>query len=352
MKRLLLLLFFVFHLLTSHAQSPIITQRDLLKVNDIFVFHYDSLYVINPSASGENQTWDYSNIKDHHQDTVYTIPVSETKYKDVFASSSFAFGPPNSDPDYVTINSTGWYDDNFSTLHTFSSNIHPTEVYEINIPYSGTKPRLLSLPASYGATWKDTASIDLKIPGQTSNYFDTLRKVEVQIRSGYCDAWGSLQLPGASYSKALRVKEIVNYSSRTDTKKNGVWTVGTTNSDFDTLFQFWVNDGKVPILGFYKLFQSWYSPVYVSSLISSISERSWSNERVFAYPNPAKESLTVYGATKIISLVSLEGEELAFNSTTVNNGQQVVFGTLPKGLYLLKVQKGETTKVLKITIFE
>ncbi|MDR3704661.1 MAG: T9SS type A sorting domain-containing protein [Paludibacteraceae bacterium] len=70
---------------------------------------------------------------------------------------------------------------------------------------------------------------------------------------------------------------------------------------------------------------------------SAINEVTTSSLK--AYPNPAKEVLNVDGISKVdnLCLYNLTGSELSVNYSLVNNGLQISTGSLPKGLYILKV---------------
>ena len=70
-------------------------------------------------------------------------------------------------------------------------------------------------------------------------------------------------------------------------------------------------------------------------------------------PNPTSENVKIqaFGKTFDFSLTNLSGKSIVENSGNLDAVNQLVNGklsTLPAGIYLLKIQKGDRTKVLKI----
>jgi len=81
------------------------------------------------------------------------------------------------------------------------------------------------------------------------------------------------------------------------------------------------------------------------------------SERVIAYPNPAKETLTIEisgdfysaGAPKDIQLLDINGRAV-YQTVISGNSLQINAGGFPSGFFLLKVQCGTDIAFRKVII--
>ena len=95
-----------------------------------------------------------------------------------------------------------------------------------------------------------------------------------------------------------------------------------------------------------------FTNVEVTDDISSIEEPSKMNGNVIVYPNPAKNTLTIFltqDGLKNISIYNLVGQ-MVYSSETQQTNHQVDISGLNTGLYILHVKEGTETYSSKIEV--
>ena len=91
-----------------------------------------------------------------------------------------------------------------------------------------------------------------------------------------------------------------------------------------------------------------FSNAIILGPTTEIEEQPFDNQSINVYPNPVKEQLTIQGkALRHISLVSMTGTTI-FESNVQSENQVLEMGTLPQGLYFLRIQHENGIKVVKV----
>ncbi|MFP5040037.1 T9SS type A sorting domain-containing protein [Parasediminibacterium sp. JCM 36343] len=220
-----LLFFIITGLLYANGQ-PILTAAG---VNPVTGDKYTQQWVLSSSiakdalTSGENQTWDFSNMIDSvaFNTFLYIAPSSDTPGIDSFPDATIAsYDSAARQYNYFNNNDTvynvlGYYNDSTAT----STRYTPAIAH-------------LSYPMSYQ-----------KVFVSSTYYIDPTYNVPVVIIDTLtADAYGTMTLPGATYTDVLRVKAQVHFSTN----------IMGTNYEIGTqkIYAYYVNGIHEPIATF------------------------------------------------------------------------------------------------------
>lgn len=359
MKKNLLLIAGLIPALFSQGQT--ITAADTLSTED--VMHYfagDTSFTDYDNITGAGVTWDYSLLE-------YDDVDNQTTSKDTIIyreDSDFSSDYPNA-----------LYEDNFqTTIRSFFSNeeISPTEVNVIvhgfvfdegentfKFVYNDDPLESLQLPMALNDTYTDD------IEGEGSVSAVPLLTVDMTGDATVtADGTGTLNLGEETYTDVIRIKT-VEYVS------------GTAPS-LQPLFPF--DGGPVSVL---RTSYVYYSPstsdmpifVYGSiaaefATIGTINFKTlWSVDSlhvpevddlsvgsnnldagILIYPNPANSELNVQSENvDKVSIYNTMGQNV-INISTPKNSETLDISKLPKGIYFVRFDKGNSTITKKIII--
>ncbi|MEO8664419.1 MAG: T9SS type A sorting domain-containing protein [Ignavibacteria bacterium] len=141
---------------------------------------------ISPGNAGPGQTWNFPGLTTQDSVIVTYVTPASTPYAAQFPTSNIA-------------NTTDDTTFNFGTSSSGNFLVNGVQGPDILIQY--TDPQvLMQYPFSYGSSFTDNISANYTIG--TTQIFET------GTTSVSGDAWGTINLPGGSYSNALRVKDV------------------------------------------------------------------------------------------------------------------------------------------------
>lgn len=197
MKRtLLFVIFLCCTFLKLIAQGPTLTSANSTPVVGEQIFNrFAQAANVDDKSGGANQTWDYSNLIDSNGIIgAQVVTPASTPYQGSFPTSNLAIKTLD-DSAYLYFNS------------------QTTELRELGAATNSatliyTKPKIyLPYPFSYNSFFTDS------VVEQSPQYNAVLRGKDSLTGDGY----GTLKLPGITYSNVLRVKYIENVTSTQDT---------------------------------------------------------------------------------------------------------------------------------------
>ncbi|MEP7142454.1 MAG: T9SS type A sorting domain-containing protein [Ferruginibacter sp.] len=188
-KPIALLCLILFKGILPYAQIPELTvQTTSPVVGDAVTYQYCSVEGVTNGTTGEQQVWDFSDLKDSTASIEYEyVNPRQTPYANTFAAANIA-----------RVSKPG-YDSAYEYYQSGSSSI-----YEVGNVFS-TNPEtfphfkvILKYPFTYNSFFSDTVS--QLSPGYQSPIVgrDTL----------FADGYGTLQLPTQTFTNVLRVKYI------------------------------------------------------------------------------------------------------------------------------------------------
>ncbi len=196
MKKSLLFSLVTLIVLKSAAQEPTLSAANSTPtLGEVFQDQYAKTTSFDTLNGGANQTWDYSNLSDSNASVgLQVVTPSSTPYSDSFPASNLSIKTIN-DSAYIYFNS------------------QTAELGELGVvaPNAGsikyTKPKVyLSYPFSYGSFFTDS------VVEESDTYNVALRGKDSLNGEGY----GTLEIPGHSYSNVLRIKYIENVTGTKD----------------------------------------------------------------------------------------------------------------------------------------
>lgn len=191
MKKIYALLLLITAPLLITAQITI-TSADLPTAGSTFVNANDTNYsaAITP---GGFQSWNYSSLQNHVQDTTAFIPAAGTQGASLFPNANLAvFDPSLGSYTYFIANSTGFYINGGTSAGPLGG------LLAYNPPLS-----FVHTPLTYNDSYSDYARVQID-----SGSAPAIRFIHHVANNVTCDGYGSLQLPNAFYPDVIRVKTI------------------------------------------------------------------------------------------------------------------------------------------------
>jgi hypothetical protein len=313
--------------LTS-SSNPIIGGKCLLYTTDSF----------NVGSSGAGVTWNFSTLTIKSTDTAFYSACSVSSHCSSFPATTM----------YVH----GYTNPNELFFNNSSTKMSLIGAYTIAATSYTNYEDMFRYPFTYNTTYVDTF-----IGGFVSMGYTYYRKGTITVTG---DAYGTLILPNATFTNALRVHRMEAYSD--STYISGFPFVINYSSD---IYTWYVPGGREAVLSQTKFFASGTgSPktaFYTGQTPSTIGINNVQNTvtALQLYPNPATDKLHAIFSTAgnghvRISLTDMPGREVAviINKDLSAGGQQVDLSTadIPRGLYLLKLQADGETITRKIEL--
>jgi hypothetical protein len=308
----------------SVAQSPTIQQSDEPVVNLIFGTAIDDNYSAAIPSGGANQTWDYSNLQFADTGGGRFLSAAWTPNAPTFAPANLAVYDSLSDAyAYFTANSSGFYANGFDSSGKF---------FVLN-------PPLLYVPVPF--TYSDTRSSTARLQFDTVYMGNPIRIVHTSNDDFEADGYGTLIVPGNTFTNTLRikVKEVTIDSVFTDVFGNWIYTTRIVSQQH---FYRWVRHSGPDVFLLEIQADSLgttatRSEYQIGSLIS-VPEAIASNQHLKSYPNPVTDVIQIdfgveNGNTGTIEIYNSVGELIT--SRTFNNVNRYVLyvNTFQNGLY-------------------
>jgi hypothetical protein len=316
---------------SAFAQIPTLTASNNPIIGDTYKVY--STDTFNAGAGGASASWNFSTLTIHSTDTVYYSACSASPYCSTFPGTTLWYHSAGT-TNHLYFNATSAKQ---SVVGTRSTG---------NIPYSNSED-LLRFPLTYTNTYIDTFAATYT---STSTFS---RKGTVTVTA---DGYGTLILPTGTYTNALRVHRVEDYSDTMVGFPFGfgyltdmyTWYVPGARSELLSLVSFTISGASTTKYAYYTSVQ----PSAVSILHNSVNE-------VETYPNPVKGELNIQfsvneSADIRISIVDMIGKELAVISNEIfdNGTHNLAYNTssLPIGMYLLRIQTEEGVITRKIQV--
>ncbi|MCX7650456.1 MAG: T9SS type A sorting domain-containing protein [Flavobacteriales bacterium] len=168
---------------------------------------------VSPGNPGPAQTWDFSTLANHLQDTLHFMPPAGQPCASDFPTATFALKMSEA---LVY----GKDDNTFLEFLGFCADPLGTG----DVPIKMTPPeRRFIFPLQFGSSWTDAYRqvVQLANPNPPP---DSVRVVSTVHRVNHVDAWGQLVTPLVTQT-CLRLKTIVNQVDSVFIKVLGVWTL-------------------------------------------------------------------------------------------------------------------------------
>lgn len=324
---LLLLLYF------THGYSQItITQNDLPTVNDTIYYKIGFINNFDPNHTGNNITWDFSQISLNNQRADTIIPVTATPivYNVIFnftiANLAFINQTPPSMGVGLTI--SDYYDFYKKSNSYYRKAGFGATINGIQTPVKYDNPELyFKLPLTYGTTDSSISSYGLSIPSY--GYFG-----QTISRKHIADGWGTLLTPFGSYD-AIRVKEILNI---TDTIFNESMNFGFIIQRPVSYEYYWLANGMKNYVA--KITQNGLSNIIEVRYQPQLDVNNRIFEEVQVYPNPADQELFIAHLPQGIKNIKIFNSwgMVVYDKNVNQNNKRIKTNDIINGIYILRIQ--------------
>ncbi len=229
MKKFLPLLL-LFSSFGSFSQVTL-AQWDVANIGFSITQAHDTMPTVTPGPAGPSQTWNFTNLNNHFQDTLTFTNPNWLPDGSSFPTSNLAvlFGATGG---AAYLNNSA---SSFLVLGQVADFGFGPMVVDLN-----PDEQLMKWPATFNTTFNNTSVVDLTlaIPAPP---IDSARIKSTKIKTSLADAWGTVTTPLASNLPCLRVREM---NITVDTQWVHIsfppmWTVYATNVDTTYDYSFW-----------------------------------------------------------------------------------------------------------------
>jgi hypothetical protein len=343
-----LFLFVLFFSTTLFAQITI-TSTDVsnyFAVGNSVARHYtdwfSSSYTFDIGSAGGGNNWNFAGIGSQTPDifSLLSVDVITTPYASLFPGATFATYidlDPYGSWSYFSLGSNMGNMGQASTSGAFQG------VFTvINNPASIE----MQLPMTYNTTWFQSYVTTSSYPGNPTA--QTNYSINVVV-----DAWGTMTLPGGGSFEALRIRKSTSAIGYTDVQYSFLAKNGANVS-------VWTSDPNPPTSGVIDVDgYSWNTPF--TSDVEQISGPPQDFNLAQNYPNPFNPSTKIEYSIPQSSFVQLKVYDILGNevATLVNEEQAVGSyradfsgAGLSSGMYIAKLQAGNYTKTIKMTLMK
>ncbi|MBC7552516.1 MAG: T9SS type A sorting domain-containing protein [Taibaiella sp.] len=319
------------------AQSTITAATNTPAIGDTFIGHFADTAGVTPGASGASATWNFATLTQLGMDTTAYIACDSTPYCDSFSGSNLVFSNAG---------------DTIYAIAT-SSKISIIGAHSQGAPFHFSNPKdIMSFPLTYHTTFYDTAKTTI------SSDFGTLYLTFTD--SSYCDAYGTLTLPGGTYTNALRVHT-------TTITKDSIYIPGfpSASSTWSETYTWYKPGFRSPLLSL--TYDTSNGPVALSEVkyytqkagVNAVNDVNNNKAGLTLYPNPASEIINIKftlenAADARLSVFDLTGRTVAtIPGNKLNSGINninVPVSSLPDGIYLVQLQAAGVNVTQKLVV--
>ena len=284
------------------AQPTLTPSNTNPVIGDIFTVQ--SYSYISSGGSGANQTWNFSSVtQTTNAAVVYTISA-------VSASNTATFPSANQQ-----LNATGLA--GFSSVSSGSVQNYGSKQGTVSIVYSNPEDQM-HYPFTMGNSYTDPFNATF-----TSAGYNYVRRGSTSLNA---DAYGTLQLPGGTFSNVLRVHFVQNYQDSTFFAGLGSYVVTYVNDEY----MWYLPNNHMPIFSTYSLTSTipFSGPTTtmgsnkLTTILSGINELESSISSLNFYPNPSSSG--------ILNLDLNLNETLKYEVVIIDNLGREVFKSAPE----------------------
>ena len=353
MKKIYLILFFLVS--TSYLGAQVILHMDDMPTeNDEYLVSNTLSFSFDSEDTGEDHTWDFSDLVSFSQDTISFQDVSDSPFIYQFVFNN-PFDPSNQatesqDLGEFTLIPQLDISDMLLFTKTTSSKL---EELGIGITFNGlpapilyeNKKTIYEFPLAYGDSTGDDYAFNISVPGLGYAGEEGTRSYEV-------DGWGSLTTSFGTFD-ALRLRIEHNYE---DSIYLDSTEFGITIPRELVIYEWLAEDTGIPLLKITTEFGIVTSIVYQDNLIlTGIEEIAEEINSFKLYPQPASDYVVIElnnEPTKEINITiyDLSGKKVYSDRFQAKKTTRIATSSLRPGLYMLEVKVDQFSKVEKLII--
>lgn len=289
----------------------------------------------NPGEDGAGVVWDFSDITITGPVTVFNnVNPAITPYAASFGLATLAVTPDNSSFAYFQVTGTQYNNLGVGSASTSFSYSNPETLF--------------TFPLTYNSTNDDTFAATFVTTGIGFN-----RSGDVSMQA---DGYGTLILPGGTFTNVLRVKVEEDYSD----ESIGLPVPVTIEYDNETYY--WFMEGLTGPLFYYANLETGSIAGTTTTEIGSLNPEAvvaiqnvtLPENLIHVFPNPATDNLYIQNMNNIkfenIALYNMMGQSVLNQTMNNENITEINIADLPAGIYTLQLknESGTLSKMISI----
>ncbi len=311
--------------------QPVLDQSSIGSIGSVYQIGLtDTLFPASQVGSaGANQTWDFRTLVAGSFDTITYVSVASTGYASDFPTSDFAIQQASLN------NGFGFMESDTSGLQLLGFVGDLLGTGTPIVAYQTPAMLVSQFPFTYNDAFSNTSTLDVSLDasGFGIPLVDSARFKNIQVRNLVADGYGTLELPTATYSNVLRIKEINTQTDSTWIHTFFGWQLFSDSLYTDSTFT-WSDNTKGYLLA---------QASYIGGALSRVRHQDYvvvgRPEPIAAgyqvYPNPANDRLVVKtdGEVSDMRICDLQGRLVAQQRLT-GMRSEVNVSALPEGCYI------------------
>lgn len=315
-------------------QSPVITAENVYLIGDVSQIAW-CIDAVEPGASGENVTWDFSHLTEDEAITFNYVNPSETLWGYQFPNATLC---GVNDEDYHSYYRVA---DNHLIVEGFVGYSEEDPSDTLKVIYTDAEA-LIPLPFEYGDMHADSFEGVNQAAGFTVNFFGD---IDLEV-----DGYGTLILPDATYTNAVRY-----HFSRTQTNTFLGQNTTTAKEQWGWMspdHRFWLCLMETNFDGFSEQDIVWYAKKPLQ-----LNTDEMQTQHIKVYPNPLDNGRLLHLDSAIeaparVQLFSIDGSLTSQFDQYLHAGENVLnLGDKPApGAYVLRVETAQRTLTSKLVI--
>lgn len=224
---------------SSFAQITV-NQGNLVVAGDVVIQNNDTLPSVSGPTTGTNQTWDYSALVAHTEDTMNFVAPGWLANSADFPTATLGATFSQGVDIYLEKDASGLRNIGFAANFFGGStavHIDPSET-------------IIQFPATYNDMYADTSRQRMSFDGASVGLpVDSVVNISLRYKNVHIDAWGSLTTPYGTFDVIASNETTISYDS-TFTYLFGSESLVDSGVDTSYHYTFWSDDpsAKFPVM--------------------------------------------------------------------------------------------------------
>lgn len=307
-----------------------VTEANVVGVAEQVIQNSDTLPTVSSPTTGANQTWDYSVLTDHDEDTMNFVAPDWLLNFAEFPTANLAL-PTDQGEIYLRKDATGLH-----TLGLVGDFLGTGSDITIAInPYES----IVEFPLNFNDTYTNDYWQRISVDGATIGFpVDSVVVTSESVKDVTVDSWGSMTTPFGTFDVLGTYETVITIDS-TFTYLNGMESL--IDSEIDTSYRrsYWSNDpsARFPVMEFE---QEGNGDVVTATWLKqepTADINTLTTVEASAFPNPATDLISINaaaGAIRTVVIYDVNGAVVA-TKDIVGSHAQIDVKHLAEGTYVV-----------------
>ncbi len=323
LKKILLLSAVCGTLVLANAQVTI-TQVNMPGVGYVVAQANDTAPTVSISAGGTNQTWNFTSLQNHSQDTTIFTNPNWTPFGSSYPSANLAIPEGNGGYIYLGVSSAGLDIIGFGDSSGGASFTPPQ--------------RFIAFPSNYLDVFNGSSKLFTMEFDTAGIGFDSIRMVSSLAYFSQIDAWGSVTTPLGSFNSQRQAYTEVSVDSLfLHYTANNMWQNIYATADTQVTYRWWTSDtsARFPIVEIKTdANNNVYRASYLLALPTPSGIESLEIPEAKGFPNPAVSDYTIIAAGHVKEAVIFDATGREIERVMFNAGKaRINTAAYARGLY-------------------